>query len=156
MRLSRRVLMLTFPSPLTIRFSFRSLSGCCTPDLVVTTVSVLDGYLRETMAKWGLSRQWHTGLVGSHARIPAAEGVAPLVIQDLDPHLQQQMCASLRPAHLLPLFKAFGDHLIDRRLDEAGGDPLAVAEAVLDGAGAVAGRRIGADDFDVTDGADGL
>ena len=36
----------------------------------------------------------------------------------------------LGPLHLLPFHQAFGQHLIDRRLDKAGGDAFAVAMAL--------------------------
>jgi hypothetical protein len=53
-----------------------------------------------------------------------------LLIQDGSPHLQKAMRMSWSPRHLLPLHKPFADHLVDRRLDEARRDRLAMAVAV--------------------------
>jgi hypothetical protein len=53
-----------------------------------------------------------------------------LLIQDGSPHLQKAMRMSWSPRHLLPLHKPLADHLVDRRLDEARRDRLAMAVAV--------------------------
>lgn len=41
------------------------------------------------------------------------------------------MRMSRSPRHLLPLHKTLADHLVDRRLDEARRDRIAVAVAVV-------------------------
>jgi hypothetical protein len=53
-----------------------------------------------------------------------------LLIQDGSPHLQEVMRMSQSPRHLLLFHKPLADHLVDRRLDEARRDRLAMAVAV--------------------------
>jgi hypothetical protein len=48
--------------------------------------------------------------------IPANEGAAPFIIQDLRSDLKQQMRSLPCPTHLLLFNKAFADNLIDRCL----------------------------------------
>ena len=74
----------------------------------------------ETRAKWVLSRQGE--LLGdrgrSQARIPTAECIPQIIIEGTGPNLQQQMCAALRPAHLLFHDHPAADHLIHGRLNK--------------------------------------
>jgi hypothetical protein len=51
----------------------------------------------------------------------------PVLIEHLRAGLHEQVRAFLGPLHLLPLHHSLGQQLIYRRLDEAGGDALAVA-----------------------------
>ena len=59
--------------------------------------------------------------------IPPPEHSFQLVVQDLGPSLQQQMCATLRPVHLLLLHDASAHDVIDRRFDGCRPDPFAVS-----------------------------
>src|SRR6266849_3245283 len=67
---------------------------------------------------------------GHELRIPAAEGVAQLVIEDACPDLEQEVGTLRCPAHLLLLDHPFAHHLVDRRLHERIGDRLASAVAL--------------------------
>ena len=66
-------------------------------------------------------------------RIPAPEGILPLFVEHTGSYLQEKMCSTLAPAHLLFLHHPFAHDLIDSRLDETGGDlfPVAVAFPVI-------------------------
>ena len=76
--------------------------------------------IQETRAKCGLRSFWHV-------RVPLVEGSAEVAIESSGPDLKQQVGAGRCPAHLLLLDHAPGDDLVDRRLDEPGGDALAIA-----------------------------
>ena len=66
-------------------------------------------------------------------RIPAPEGVLPLFVEHTGSYLQEKMCSTLTPPHLLSLHHPFAYDLIDRRLDETGSDlfPVAIAFPVM-------------------------
>src|SRR5208282_3690319 len=66
-------------------------------------------------------------------RIPAPEGVLPLFVEHTGSYLQEKMCSTLTPPHLLSLHHPFAYDLIDRRLDETGSDlfPVAIAFPVI-------------------------
>ena len=69
-------------------------------------------------------------------RIPAPEGVLPLFVEHPGSYLQEKMCSTLAPPHLLflhHLHHPFAHDLIDRRLDETGSDlfPVAIAFPVI-------------------------
>ena len=57
-------------------------------------------------------------------RVPPLEHRPELLIQDFDPHLQQEVRAALGLLHLLLLAEAFADHLIHGRLHKTGADPF--------------------------------
>src|SRR5580692_9803535 len=63
-------------------------------------------------------------------RIPAPEGVLPLLVEHAGSYLQEEMCSTLAPSHLLFLHHSLAHDLIDRRLDETGSDPFPVAIAL--------------------------
>src|SRR5258707_12964346 len=50
-------------------------------------------------------------------RIPAREGVLPLFVEHAGSYLQEEMCSTLAPSHLLFLHHPLAHDLIDRRLD---------------------------------------
>ena len=60
-------------------------------------------------------------------RVPAVEVVGEVAVEHTGADLQEQVGALGRPAHLLLLDHTLADNLIDRRLSEGRGDPLAVA-----------------------------
>src|SRR6516165_3732656 len=69
-------------------------------------------------------------------QIPAPEGVLPLFVEHPGSYLQEKMCSTLAPPHLLflhHLHHPFAHDLIDRRLDETGSDlfPVAIAFPVI-------------------------
>jgi hypothetical protein len=57
-------------------------------------------------------------LLRFHSGEPSAEGFSQVVIQNLYASLKQQVRATLGPAHLLFLHKAFADHIVYGRFDE--------------------------------------
>src|SRR5271165_800226 len=61
-------------------------------------------------------------------RIPAPEGILPLFVEHQSSYLQEKMCATLAPSHLL-----FLHHPFACRLDETGSDlfPVAIAFPVI-------------------------
>jgi hypothetical protein len=63
-------------------------------------------------------------------RIPAPEGVLPLLVEYAGSYLQEEMRSTLAPSHLLFLHHSLAHYLIDRRLDETGSDPFPVAIAL--------------------------
>src|SRR5271157_4324187 len=63
-------------------------------------------------------------------RIPALEGVLPLLVERAGSYLQEEMCSTLAPSHLLFLHHSLAHDLIYRRLDETGSDPYPVAIAL--------------------------
>src|SRR5271166_6065586 len=63
-------------------------------------------------------------------RIPALEGVLPLLVEHAGSYLQEEVCSTLAPSHLLFLHHSLAHDLIDRRLDETGSDPFPVAIAL--------------------------
>jgi hypothetical protein len=67
---------------------------------------------------------------GAEIRIPALEGVLPLLVEHAGSYLQEEMCSTLAPSHLLFLHHSLAHDLIDRRLDETGSDPFPVAIAL--------------------------
>src|SRR5271157_490679 len=66
-------------------------------------------------------------------RIPAPEGILPLFVEHPSSYLQEKMCSTLAPSHLLFLHHPFAHDLIDCRLDETGSDlfPVAIAFPVI-------------------------
>ena len=66
----------------------------------------------------------------AEVRIPAPEGVLPLLVEHAGSYLQEEMCSTLAPSHLLFLHHSLAHDLIDRRLDETGSDPFPVAIAL--------------------------
>src|SRR6266446_10221590 len=66
-------------------------------------------------------------------RIPASEGVLPLFVEHTSSYLQEEMCSTLAPSHLLFLHHPFAHDLIDCRLDKTGSDlfPVAIAFPVI-------------------------
>jgi hypothetical protein len=74
--------------------------------------------LKESAKKSGAlptgSCRRSTDMVRPEARIPAAHGGVPLVIEDLRSHLEQQMSTRRCPLHLLLLDHPFAHHLVDR------------------------------------------
>ena len=66
----------------------------------------------------------------AETRIPAPEGVLPLLVEHAGSYLQEEMCSTLAPSHLLFLHHSLAHDLIDRRLDETGSDPFPVAIAL--------------------------
>ncbi len=68
-------------------------------------------------------------VVGGHARIPFLKHGMEGSIERSGAGLQQMMGALLRPLHLLAFDDALADQDVDRRLDEGGGNPLALPPA---------------------------
>ena len=66
----------------------------------------------------------------AEVRIPAPEGVLPLLVEHAGSYLQEEMRSTLAPSHLLFLHHSLAHDLIDRRLDETGSDPFPVAIAL--------------------------
>src|SRR6267378_3777243 len=66
-------------------------------------------------------------------RIPAPEGVLPLFVEHTSSYLQEKMCSTLAPSHLLFFHHPFAHNLIDSRLDETGSDlfPVAIAFPII-------------------------
>jgi hypothetical protein len=62
--------------------------------------------------------------------MPAIEVRSQLLIEHSGPDLHQPMCAVRRPPHLLLLDEPLADHLVDRGLDEPGGNWLAVSVTI--------------------------
>src|SRR5260370_38791123 len=60
-------------------------------------------------------------------RIPAPEGVLPLFVEHPNSYLQEKMCSTLAPSHLLFLHHPFAHNLIDSRLAETGSNLCALA-----------------------------
>ena len=58
------------------------------------------------------------------AGVPAAEVVGEVVIEHPGTDLEEQVRTTWAPAHLLFFDHAFADDLVDRGLDECGGDDL--------------------------------
>jgi hypothetical protein len=79
---------------------------------------------------WGLCCLGLLFLLDREVRIPAAEYRPELVVERLDPHLEQQMGRVFRPLHLLLLAEAVADHLVHGGFDKAGADPLSSAVAL--------------------------
>lgn len=50
----------------------------------------------ETIPNRGLRGIFHTGFGVCHARVPLAEGIAPLIVQDVNPYLKQKMGTPVR------------------------------------------------------------
>jgi len=50
----------------------------------------------------------------SHAWIPALEGVLPVLVDELNTNLEQQVSARLRPEHLLFLDETLANEVIRR------------------------------------------
>ena len=86
-------------------------------------------FLCESIQIWGLRRLSFT-LLDREIGVPTAEYGRSLVVQCLDPHLEEQMCRAFRPLHRLPLAEALADHLIDGRFHKAGADALALPVAL--------------------------
>src|SRR5271156_705447 len=57
-------------------------------------------------------------------RIPTAECLVQLLVEDPRPGLQQKMGPAQRPLHLLFLDESFANHLVDSRLHEGRADRL--------------------------------
>jgi hypothetical protein len=77
---------------------------------------------------WGSCR--FLGLtLRAEIRIPAAESVLPLFVKHPGSYLQEKMCSTLAPSHLLFLHHPFAHDLIDSRLDETRSDLFSVAIA---------------------------
>ena len=66
----------------------------------------------------------------AEVRIPAPEGVLPLLVEYAGSYLQEEMRSTLAPSHLLFLHHSLAHYLIDRRLDETGSDPFPAAIAL--------------------------
>jgi hypothetical protein len=66
----------------------------------------------ETITNRGLGCLLKRNICFGHRRIPAFERLMEVVIQHLRPHLEQQMCSFLRPAHLLFLDHPLADDLV--------------------------------------------
>src|SRR5208337_1800170 len=81
---------------------------------------------------WG-SRRFLGLPLRAEIRIPAPEGILPLFVEHPSSYLQEKMCSTLAPSHLLFLHHPFAHDLIDCRLDEPGSDlfPIAIAFPVI-------------------------
>ena len=79
---------------------------------------------------WGSLRCQRDRLIvvcGAEASIAMTEGVLKRIVQHGCSHVEEGLHRRPAPAHLLLLDEALGEELIDRRLDESGGDPLAAS-----------------------------
>src|SRR5258708_29883958 len=63
------------------------------------------------------------------SRVPPPEEPFQFVIENLGPCLQQEMCSTEGPLHLLLLDEPPADYLVDRRLNERCADPFALSLA---------------------------
>src|ERR1700680_997527 len=104
-------------------------------------------YVRGLRRYWGELKKracWRAGDSGgscrflglplrAEIRIPAPEGILPLFVEHPSSYLQEKMCSTLAPSHLLFLHHPFAHYLIDCRLDETGSDlfPVAIAFPVI-------------------------
>ena len=99
-------------------------------------------WLREPVAEFGwLPGDQRAGQSGGgyaesgmgpsvrRAGVPAVEVVGELVVEDAGSDLEQEVGAAGCPAHLLFLYHALADDLVDRGFGERGGDGLASAVA---------------------------
>jgi len=80
-------------------------------------------------------------VVVGKARVPPLEEAPKRTVKGTRSRLQQQVCASRRPLHLLTLGKAFADDSVHRGLGQARGNALAgaVSLTIIDQSGGVAG-----------------
>src|SRR5271165_24641 len=100
-----------------------------TPVQLISGSRTIQGWAARAGDSWGSSR--FLGLRSrAEVRIPAPEGVLPLLVEYAGSYLQEEMRSTLAPSHLLFLHHSLAHYLIDRRLDETGSDPFAVAIAL--------------------------
>ena len=106
------------------------------------SVAPADATVGAVVPHWGRGRPEQS--VGGHAasaalghklRVPAAEGVGQLVVEDGCPDLEQEVDTSRRAAHLLLFDHALAHDLVARRLHEGVGDRLARAVGAPRGSG---------------------
>jgi hypothetical protein len=83
----------------------------------------------ESMQIWGLRRP-SSILLDREIGVPTADHGRSLVVQGLDPQLEQQMCRAFRPLHLLFLTEPLTHHLINGRFDKAGADAFTITVAL--------------------------
>src|SRR3712207_1602327 len=88
--------------------------------------------MRESMKIWGL--RGDNSLLQREVRIPQLEGAAQLAVEHFRPRLEQQMCASGCPLHLLLLVEAFVQQGIDPGLHKGRRNhlPRLPARAIID------------------------
>jgi hypothetical protein len=72
----------------------------------------------------------HAWCVRPEARIPYAERLFPLVVQDTRANLQQEMGAAFGPLHLLFLYHPLAHDLVHRRFDKARANAFALVIAL--------------------------
>jgi hypothetical protein len=82
----------------------------------------------ECIQSWGLPRP-NCILLVREIRGPTAEYGRPLVVQGLDPPLEQQLGRTVRPLPRLFRTAALAHHLLDGRCHNARADPLSRAAA---------------------------
>ena len=66
-------------------------------------------------------------LGAAETRMPALKCLPQIVVQNVHPNLQQEVRTARRPSHLLLFDESFCDDLVDRGLDETGGNTLAAS-----------------------------
>jgi hypothetical protein len=62
--------------------------------------------------------------------VPTPEDFFQFVVEDLGPRLQQEMCSTKGPLHLLLLDEPPADYLVDRRLNEGCADPFSLSPSL--------------------------
>ena len=62
--------------------------------------------------------------------IPTSKDPFQFFVEHLGPCLEQEMCSTEGPLHLLLLDEPSADHLIDRRLNECRADPFALSPSL--------------------------
>ncbi len=64
------------------------------------------------------------------SRVPPPEEPFQFVIENLGPCLEQEMCSTEGPLHLLLLDEPPADYLVDRRLNERRADPFSLSPSL--------------------------
>jgi hypothetical protein len=62
--------------------------------------------------------------------VPTPEDPFQFVVENLGPCLEQEMCSTESPLHLLFLDEPPADNLVDRRLNECRADPFALSPSL--------------------------
>ena len=76
------------------------------------------------------ARSRGSGGFGPESWVPPPEEPFQFIVEDLGPCLEQEMCSTEGPLHLLFLDEPSADYLVDRRLNECCADPFALSPSL--------------------------
>ena len=81
-------------------------------------------------SRWSAARSRGSRGIRPESRVPPPEYPFQFVIENLGPCLEQEVCSTEGPLHLLFLDEPPADYMVDGRLNECCADPFALSPSL--------------------------